>query len=283
MTTINAESLLKSLAFNPGRLAIGELYPAIDHIGFVANVATTQTAWRTIWPMNALYTFSTVPENMYVSSSSAADIGRIIFVAGLDANFNQISGYGITNGYSQSIITTMPGAGTPLNFFRVNYSIDITPALAIHYAAGNIYIAASDPAPLGIPATNKVRNIIVQGESRRSGLIYTVPANHALMLKLFLVSQIGDQQIIIRSRSRVMLQTNGSLLYIPDVIVNFAGLVPGTLNINIDPCVPLPEKTDITFEARGTSPVSGTFSALASCSLIRYTAIKNLRLGSPRP
>lgn len=284
MTTIHAESLLKSMAFSPGRLAIGELYPAIDVLYVGGWVESSQLEWRTVWPVNSLYTFSTAQENMYVSSSSTLDVGRIIFVVGLNAQFNQVSGYGITNGQNQSIITSLPGAGTPVEFFRVNHVSDITPSTAIHAAQGNIYVAISATLAAGVPPIASTRSMIRAGDSRALVSVYTVPAGYLLSGRYFVASQDGDKQMKIRFRARTMFLSDSTILYLPDVVTPFASIVPGLRPVIMDPSIfLLPEMSDVSAEVIGTSPVSGIYTGSVAASLIDYRSIKNLRLGVPLP
>jgi hypothetical protein len=283
MTTINAESLLKMIAWMPGGFAIGELYPAIDFRAASGRVLTSQTNWRTIWPANSLYTFSTTPENMYVSSSSAADIGRIIFVAGLDGEFGRISGFGITNGQNQSIVTSLPGAGIPLEFFRVNLALDVTLALNKATATGNMYIAALTTPVGGVPPVADTRAIISQGESRSSAIVYTTPAGY-MFCPQFILSQDGSQQIQVRITSSPMTFSGSTLLYAPTSVIPVAVTIPGVTRTEFTPPAPIiAQQTDITLDVLGTSPVSGTCLCIMSGTLIDYRYIKNLRLGGESP
>lgn len=284
MTTIRAEQYLKMLAWTPGQFAMGDHYPEIDSLSLIGNVETNQTLWRDIWPVNSVYTFSTVAGYMYLSSTSIADVGRIIFVAGLDAGFNMISGYGITNGQNQSIVTSLPGAGAPLNFFRINYVSDVTPALTRQVAQGTIYVARLTTPVGGVPPAIDTRAVIPQGNSRNSGFIYTVPRGYILAMRWFIISQDGSQQVRVRYKISVMTFSGATLLYLPTIRFQFAATIPGTYEFTIDPSVLImPEMSDIVFEVLGTSPVAGAFSIASSSALIDYRYIKNLRFGSPSP
>lgn len=281
MTTINAEQLLRMLAWTPGRFAIGEQYPAIDQQFLFGELEMTQQAWRTAWPVNALYTFSTIAENMYVSSSSALDVGRVIFVSGLDDQFNRISGYGITNGQNQSPVTSLPGAGLLLEFFRINYYIDLTPSLSPGTAAGDIYIAALTTPIDGVPPAVDTRGMIVQGESRITSFVFTVPMGYLLAVRWSLIAQDGEQQANLRIRTRIMSFSNSTLIHLPDVVTSFASIIPGVTELASEPSIFVaPEMTDISLEARGTSPVSGDLTVQSTATIIDYKYVKNLRLGA---
>lgn len=284
MTTINAETLLKMQGWWPARFAMGDLYPAVDFAFVQGGVETSQQEWRTVWPVDELYTFSTIPENMYVSSSSTLDIGRIIFVVGLDAQLNEITGYGITNGQNQSIITTLPGAGVPLEFFRINNALDITPASTKSTAVGDIYIASLTTPVAGVPPVVDTRGMIAQGESRLSGCIYTVPAGHIYAIGWADASQFGDQQIGIRVRGSQILFAGPVVLYLPDIVTRFADIEPGITQLNMDPAFGVfDEGFDITVEAIGSSPVSGTLTLALTGALVNKKYVKNLRIGVTIP
>lgn len=281
MTTIRAEAFLKMIAWQPGRLVMGEMFPEIEAWSLFGVCETSQQEWRTVWPRNSIYTFSTSAENLYVSSSSALDVGRIIQIDGLDAQFNRLVGYGITNGQNQSIVTSLPGAGIPLEFYRVNYMSDITPSLTFPNAsAGNIYVAALTTPVGGVPPIVDTRDMIKQGFGRRESFVFTVPAGYALMSQWAFLSHLGEQQVSLQLTADFSLFSNGTLLYLPRTITEFASLVPGSTDLLADPCPFVAAGgADITVQALGTSPTSGTVTIQASGALINYKYIKNLSLG----
>jgi hypothetical protein len=286
MTTINAEQLLRMLAWQPAGLAIGEKYPEIDIVSINGELGASQQEWRTIWPIQTLYVFPDSAANLYVSSSSILDVGRIIVVLGLDGNYSEITGYGITNGQTQSIITSLPGAGTPLEFLRVNHAFDFTLSLVqTDIAQGDIYIAESTPSPGGVPTdTGKIRAYIAQGESQYFGAIYTVPAGKVLVLGTVTVAHTGEKQIQLRTRTQANEIINSTIVYLPDFVQNFASVTPGLTHININPSSKVvDERTDFSAEAIGTSPVAGFVTISAVGNIIDKKYVKNLRFGAPIP
>lgn len=131
----------------------------------------TGTVPETIWEIGGEYSFPTAATVATVVSSSANDTSagsgaRIVFLEGLDANWNQVSDIITLNGTSNVLGTT--------SFFRVNNARVISSGSGMTNA-GTITITVN---------AKTVRNITI-GESLDHTAVYSVPAKH----HLFIVSQ----------------------------------------------------------------------------------------------
>lgn len=130
---------------------------------------------ETIWSHGGLYVYPTSAIQMKVSSSSASDTGsgtgaRTVLVAGLDADYNEISEVVTLTGQTEVLTTN--------TFIRVFRAYVVT-AGSGNTAAGTIYIGTGT-VTAGVPAT--VYAEIPLGENQTLMAIWTVPAGYTLYL-----------------------------------------------------------------------------------------------------
>lgn len=138
------------------------------HVVTVNGSVITDTDDSTVWNNGGLYTYPATASTMTVSSSSASDVSTstgasVVFVSGLDANYNSISEYISLNG--QTAVTTTK------SYLRIN-GMNVVSGNA---NVGNIYIGT------GAVTTGKPANVygeIVIGNVNALQSFYTVPANH---------------------------------------------------------------------------------------------------------
>jgi hypothetical protein len=124
--------------------------------------------FQTVWDQTGLYTYLTGNTQLFVSSSSAADVGITIIVFGLDFNLQEVVGLAVLNGQNQVPLNNP-------NFFRIEFSQTIGTTTPLQ---GDVYVAVSDPAPGGIPAApGAIKDKIRIGIEVSKKLTYTVPAN----------------------------------------------------------------------------------------------------------
>jgi len=209
---------------------------------------------ETIWSQGGLYVYPTSAIVMKVSSSSASDASngtgaRTITVAGLDADYNEISEVVALNGRTP--------VNTTKQYLRVFRAFVMT-AGSGGTAAGTIYIG-DGLVTAGVPAT--VYADIALGENQTTMAIWTVPAGYTAYINAGVFSAASNNV------SQYIL---GKLVFRPfgGVFRNAADITVNTDVFRYDWDVPLaiPEKTDI--EARAIALSGTNFYVTASFELI---------------
>ena len=127
------------------------------------------TARVTVWPYTGILPLPAAALQMKVSSSSANDTAagtgaRTVFVAGLDANYNEISEIVTLNGQTAVLTTQF--------FLHINNAYVATAGSGLS-AAGDIYFGEGT-VTAGVPAT--VYDLIKFDYSQRITGWYTIPA-----------------------------------------------------------------------------------------------------------
>lgn len=203
-----------------------------------------------IWSQGGAYTYPTVAAQVKVSSSSADDAAagtgaRTIVVAGLDANYNEISETVALNGQTEVLTTN--------SFIRVFRAYVVT-AGSGGTAAGTIYVGTGT-VTAGVPAT--VYAVITLGENQTQMAMWTVPAGYTLYIYggTFSAASNNVAQYVL---GQFMVRTFGGV---------FRNVADITVNSNVfryewDIPIAVPEKADI--EARAIALSGSSFFVTAS-------------------
>lgn len=132
-------------------------------LGYNGDVGATD---ETLWPLGGLYTYSTSPVTMYISSSNTADT-QPYEVEGLDANWQP-----------QTVSVTAQGQNKTEIGSGVTWSrIFNAQTLSGSNNAGNVYIYEDDTVTGGVPNTvTKIRGYIATGLNHAQQALWTVPA-----------------------------------------------------------------------------------------------------------
>ena len=149
-------------------LAISRGRVAGHHLVTVNGSVITDTDDSTVWNNGGIYTYPSAAATMSLSSSSANDVNTssgaaIVFVSGLDANYNSISEYVNLNGQS--------AVYTSNQYLRIN-GLNVVSGNANE---GNIYIGTG-AVVAGVPAA--IYGEIVTGYVNSLQGFYTVPADY---------------------------------------------------------------------------------------------------------
>jgi len=212
------------------------------------------TSVETVWAQGGTYVYPTTATVMKISSSSADDAAagtgaRTILIAGLDANYNEISETVILNG--QTAVNTVN------SYLRISRMFVVTAGSGAT-AVGVIY-AGTGTVTSGVPAT--VYGMIAIGANQTQMAFWTVPAGYTLYLMGTFYSS---------GNSTANAFTNFQLIQRP-----FGGVfrqqsstrTPGSGDFVLDLHTPLAfaEKTDIEIRAvasAGASNVSAEFEGI---------------------
>lgn len=205
---------------------------------------------ETVWSSSIPYVYPTAATVMKVSSTSASDAAagtgaHTVYVAGLDANYNEINEIVTLDGQT--------GVNTTNLFLRV-FSAYVVTAGSANTAIGDLYIGVGT-ITAGVPATVYAKIDI--GENQTNMAMWTVPANHTLYIY----------------RGTFSAASNNAAQYVLGKFMfrNFGGVFRNaadiTVNSNVfgyDFEIPLavPEKTDI--EARAIALAGTNFYVTAS-------------------
>ena len=212
------------------------------------------TSVETVWAQGGTYAYPASATVMKISSSSADDAAagtgaRTISIAGLDANYNEISETVILDG--QTAVNTVN------SYLRISRMFVVTAGSGAT-AAGTIY-AGTGTVTSGVPAT--VYGMIALNANQTQMAFWTVPAGYTLYLTgLFYTSGNTNAnawtnfQLIQRPLGGVFRQQSSSR-------------VPGNGDFVVDLHTPIAftEKTDIEVRAvASTSPsnVSAEFEGI---------------------
>lgn len=226
---------------------------AVFKFGFNPDINGTE---ETVWDHGGIYPYPAAAIQMSVSSSSVNDTAagtgaRTVFVAGLDANYNEISETVTLNGQTPVLTSAL--------FLRVNRAFVVS-AGSGGTAAGDIYVGTG-VVSAGVPATVYAR--IRLGDNQTLMAVWTVPAGYTgYILKgnigtgtannnQYIVARLVQRPLggVFRTAAKVTLQTGE---------IAFDFVFP----------VPFAEKTDI--EARAFS--SGANNLVFADFFIIYVA-----------
>jgi hypothetical protein len=211
---------------------------SVTIFGYNPDVDTSRV---TVWPYTGIIQLPPAALRMKVSSSSADDTAngtgaRTVFVAGLDANHNEISEIVTLNGQT-AVLTTQ-------SFLHINNAYVATAGSTLS-AAGDIYFG-DGTVTAGVPAT--VYDLIKYDYNQRITGSYTIPAGYTGYLSqgLFSAGQPGGSA-----------QVSGRLMTIGlDGIRRTAAIT--TVNNGVADYVfeypeRIPEKTTLEATAQGSS------------------------------
>lgn len=223
---------------------------------------------ETIWSHSTPYVYPTAATVMKVSSSSASDTAdgtgaRTVFVAGLDANYNEIS--------ETVTLTGQTSVNTTQLFLRVFRSYVVT-AGSGGTAAGTLYIGTGTVTS-GVPAT--IYAVIDVGDNQTNMAMWTVPAGYTLYIYrgTFSAASNNAAQFVL---GKFMVRPFGSV---------FRNAADVTVNSNVfgyDFEIPLavPEKSDI--EARAIALAGTNFYVTASFEGVYVAGASAAAPGIPR-
>jgi hypothetical protein len=206
--------------------------------GYNPDVDTTRV---TVWPYTGIIPLPAVALQMKVSSSSANDTAagtgaRTVYVAGLDANHNEIEEIVTLNGQTAALTTQ--------SFLHINNAYVATAGSGLS-AAGDIYFG-DGVLTAGVPAT--VYDTIKFDYNQRITGSYTIPAGYTAYLAqgLFSAGQPGGSAQVV-----------GRLLTIgTDGIRRAAAITTvnnGVADYAFEYPLRVPEKTTIEATAQGSS------------------------------
>ena len=206
---------------NPLAIAKGEVngYSVRNLFGYNSAIGTT---YMPAWENATAYTYPTSALTMTVTSN-VADNGVVILIAGLDANYNQIS----------ELVTLAGTATTTKQYFRINDVVTVS-----GNALNNITISN------GGVTYAKVRG----GDGKNQASIYTVPAGYSFYLfridAFCATAAQNNRQIYFRN---LVCLPNGVKLRVAETsfleIMNIQRQLPFRYD----------EKTDIQFQLRGSA------------------------------
>lgn len=224
--------------------------------GFLACTSrkVMQGSCSTIWDYGGNYTYLTADTQLYISSTSANDIGNLIVVQGMDDNYDRVTAIGVTNGQNQVALS--------IPLFRVFVAV-VGNAVALE---GEVYVAEADTLTNGEPDTpssvkaliplsmDLLGNVISTGTDLASDHIthsglYTVPAGYTMNILDIYSGTAKNDDVRIGARIRLLggpwLNRNPAFVYQTTIRVVFDGILQ------------LPEKTD--FEVRAIAGNDNSF------------------------
>lgn len=207
--------------------------------GFSDVVGATET---TLMPFNVIYQFPTSASIIQVASTSANDTSagtgaRTIQIFGLDANYVEINEVITLNG--QTPVSSVN------QFLRVNVSV-ITTAGSSGVNAGTVYVGTGT-FTVGVPAVKL--DIVSPGKNYTQVGVYTVPANHTLVILQSSISVGSGKDVIVDFAVRPF----GGLMQKRRSIVLFQASEVRLLSIGAYG----PEKIDLDIRALSSSATNG--------------------------
>jgi hypothetical protein len=223
---------------------------------------------ESVWSHGSLYVYPTAATVVKVSSSSTDDSGsgtgaRTVLVAGLDADYNEISETVTLNGQTAVLTTNL--------FLRVFRAYVVT-AGSGGTAAGTIYVGDGS-VTTGVPAT--VYAVIDVGDNQTNMAIWTVPAGYTLYIYrgTFSAASNNAAQYIL---GKFMVRPFGG------VFRNAADITVNSSVFGYDFEIPLavPEKSDI--EARAIALAGTNFYVTASFEGVYVAGAPAAAPGTPR-
>ena len=212
------------------------------------------TSVETVWAQGGTYVYPASATVMKISSSSANDAAagtgaRTISIAGLNANYNEISETVTLNGQTE--------VNTVNSYLRI-FRMYVTTAGSGATAAGTIY-AGTGTVTSGVPAT--VYGMITLTANETQMAFWTVPAGYTLYF---------TGTYFTSANSTANASTNFQLIQRPlggVFRIQSSARTPGNGDFILDLHTPIafPEKTDIEIRAiasAGSSNVSAEFEGI---------------------
>lgn len=162
----------------PGGLAVNMgLVAGVGHLDkFGVNpIVTAASAPEVIWEFGGMYPHDadgTAPI-MYMSSSSAADVGQLIRITGLDIDGYEVNQFMITNGQTNVLLDT-----ALWRVYRMQNLSDVGNDIN-----GILYVHTASSTSSGVPADAAVRAIINGDKNQTLMTVYTVPRGKVAFLE----------------------------------------------------------------------------------------------------
>jgi hypothetical protein len=213
-------------------------HKSVSVFGYNPDVDTSRV---TVWPYTGVIPLPAAALQMKVSSSSANDTAngtgaRTVYVAGLDANHDEIEEIVTLNGQT-AVLTTQ-------SFLHINQAYVATAGTSLS-AEGDIYFGAGT-VTAGVPAT--VYDIIKLDYNQRITGSYTIPAGYTGYLSqgLFSAGQPGGSAQV--SGRLMIVGTDGVRRTIAITTVN-----NGAADYVFEYPERIPEKTTLEATAQGSS------------------------------
>lgn len=251
MDTIFGDHSVNELEF-----ALGQV-PSCENVYIHGSCNAVSTTYDTVlWELDGAISsnniFPATAVSCYVSSSSASDVGTILKVQVLDADYNR-----------QTLGVTLNGQ-TP-----VQLAIPVTRILyAESYnanLAGNVYFG-NGTATLGVQPLANTMAYIKLGDNSTHQAAYTVPAGYSLLIKKFYGATSKNDEVVVHgSRS-----TFGMTHFIKgtDIFLNSNDSQVDIGYYRVE------EKTDIVLTARAMTNTATAHGGLI-CVLVKNTYLTN--------
>lgn len=209
---------------------------------------------ETIWSAGGVYAYPAAAIQMKVSSSSTDDAAlgtgaRTIVVAGLDANYNEISETVTLNGQTE-VLTTK-------SYLRV-FRAYVATAGSGGTAVGTIYVGTGT-VTLGVPAT--IYAEIPVGANQTLMAVWTVPAGYTAYFTRGSLSASSNNDTHTLLGKLCFRPFGGVMRTAVEVTIN-NGFIP----FDFEYPLALPEKTDI--EARAIALSGSNYYATATFDVI---------------
>lgn len=223
-------------------------HTAIFRSGYSSNVTSTQT---TIWPRASTYTFPVSASVMTLSSGTSGDVGQVVLVQGLDANYNAISETIVLNG--QTAVNSVN------SYFRINNMVVLSdsPTGPIYFGTGTV--------TAGVPAN--IYGFIASGDNSMLAAIYTVPAGHTLYI------QGGSASAALANQSKIITINFNSIVNGVDYRAAKIVTSGGYQYFPYTPPIAIAEKTDLLDTVVSTDTQPGSVAVNLTGVLIKNNSI----------
>ena len=206
----------------------------VSLFGYQSAIGNTTTP---VWEVTSVYpAYLSSAATFYLYSASASDSGAVVFVSGLDANFNPVSEVVVLNG--QTAVTTVN------KYFRVN-------------GLNMVSVASGQTSNVGIITVKQTTNTLAQinaGIGKSQSTIYTVPANNTFYLDIAEVNSSNSYKsstILTYKVQAINNVTGVALTVLPQPFVSIYTINRSTVPFTYT------EKTDIQWQlATSTSTVA---------------------------
>jgi hypothetical protein len=239
-------------SFTGIQLAKGLLYKYKPEFKFGSN-PNVGTSEESIWDQGGLYVYPTAAITMTVSSSSTNDAAagtgaRTVAIAGLDANYREISETITLNG--QTAVNTVN------QYIRV-YRARVTSAGSGGTNAGNIHIGTGT-VTAGVPATTYAR--VSAGEGQTLMAIFTVPAGYTAYIQQGTIAS-GTEQSNKFITAKLKVRPFGEVFQTKALVT----LSNDFIGFDFGVALAIPEKSDIegrAFSSSGSNVVAVTFTMI---------------------
>lgn len=208
-----------------------------------AHTTNCNTAKTTLWSLGTLYNFPSAATVMKVSSANALDIGVIVLINGLDANYDAISETVVMNGQTP--------VNTTKSYLRINDVIVVAGAILDGVYVGTGTVTA------GVPAT--VYGYAKTGENISATSVFTVPKGYT-----FYITQGSISCATTVSNKYVTAEFN-SIINGIDYITAKITVSTSFQQFNYNPPLKVDEKTDFRTDvtsSSGTDIVAATVQGI---------------------